>query len=435
MNNRLFNQKLNRNSKGEITGENINSDIYDYGMPLRSQFNLKEKYLSEVEQDNFNLFDIEEKVQNIKNVEYFDEPDKNFFDINEIEDNSILLASDPVSYYNKSILDFSIFMTDNFSYFNNNSFIFSPMSIINLFSVLYIASKSSSNSYSKIKKYFNLIEDKKELSNVIYTIKKNINKLENVNIDDILFVNNDYTINNKFIEYISNIVNMSSLNSRNIDNNLNIINSYIKSRYSNNYLLSDKYFVNLNTMLMNLSSILVVWKHKPESRVIHPSKKVFLFFKNILCNISEDSQHILLEFDIENDLTFGIIYAKNNENIELNSKDLEVLQNSVKLMTISEFLIPEFEIQTKMKLKNLLKKTGLQDLFNDLNIYELTKDQTKLDNIYINNKIKVSYEFTENKKSNKTANNYNRKIILSKLFHFYVKSQTMNSIIFSGLYK
>ena len=91
-----------------------------------------------------------------------------------------------------------------------------------------------------------------------------------------------------------------------------------------------------------------------------------------------------------------------------------------------------FNIQTKLKLKNVFKKSDLQTIFLDLNCPELLSDQTKLDEVLQNSEINIEPKF----KKVKSLNEYKseKTYVLNRSFIYYLRLRKTNTFVSIGIF-
>ncbi len=432
--------KMKYKYTGEITGSFNKMEDIEQGMPYRSQVQSRkdQKNYDKIIENNYMDFSIFEEDNNIgeTNINYFDNTNNNYSNISDI--------ADPVM--NKGIMngitnifnDFAWYIFSGFQKYNSeNNYIIAPYYIINLFGFLYIASKN--NTEIEIRNYFNF----PDRNNLFNTLNSNMKYLEKTSLSqhNILLANDKIRINDLFVNYCNKFINIINYNSRNIENEVNKINEFlganiIKSHYLTNknlvYFMYNQITTNFNIKFNNL---LVTTFYGLENKERYQ--------EYIVCNERNSSMNQsviyytdniieIIELKMkDNVLSMGIIIGKGNEFPEFNNNTMNKFIEKLKPKVFDNIIIPKFTQNHKFIYDNILKKSGLETVFNSLDVPELLMNKIPINNIYQFININITSQNIEKKISKITNENM---FIANCPFIYYFRMVPTNTIIFIGQY-
>lgn len=444
-NNKINNNTFNYNKNiGEITGQLLNISDIDKGMPFRSESgNTFKKRIMENNEYNRHLdFDVydEDKQVNL-DVLYYDPNNTKICLLDEI-DKDIIIENNELDQVKYIINDFNWYLFDNITNLINKNFFFTSLGIMNLMSILYIASTGKSEII--FKNYFNY-SNKQTILNGIMILNETINSSQCLDLQNYILVRNNIDININFKDYIKNIVSIINIQNDNYKIETQKINNFIKKKYG---ILGDIFKINhikdLTITCLCLGILRTVWKVSFDKIIklkfnnLHV--KEFMYNKNKSYEYFENTNIQLIEIPFyDNVLSMGIILFKENS-ITLSMNDFTYYINNLKSVNINEIAIPIFNHHCKMRLNTIFKKTGLEEIFDNVEIPELIKHKTKISDIILNiyliveNKYNKSNYDNVNNYNNVNNNNNNLNFIANKPFIYYFRCIKTNTIIITGQY-
>ena len=440
-----INDKKSHYNIGEITGDEFKSLDIDQGMPLRSNYTTKKNDDNDLEEAlnkrmDFNIFDKEEEANEIN---YYDPLNDSVYNFDNMEKEDIKRTS--ITDINSKIMnDYSFFINENCRGLMTSSVAIMGHSIVNLLESLYIASKN--NTSLELKNYLNL-NDKTSIYEGNIKINEYLKKSECYEYRNIILIDKNIPVNGRFIEHISPLVSCYTINKTNPEQECGKINNYINSLFGNVYnnIIKKDHILNLSISCISVGLLRTVWKEPfqkvtrgafmgPKNNVVVPmmmsQNKVFPYY--------EDTNNQIVELELfDNSLVMGIILPKNN-NRKLSAilyEDCESYIENLKPTKLLEIIIPEFRINSKMRISNILMKTGLQNIFNNAEIPELIGKPGKISDFIQNMIIIVENKSVSNGISNtKNEQSGSSKFIANRPFHYYFRMPANNSIVITGLY-
>jgi serine protease inhibitor len=402
------NNNNNKKSVGEITGQTLNSSYIELeqGMPTRFDIdNYGDNMFREddLEGDNYENdvanphldFDLYNEEPNI-DVSYFDphsagsDIQPSFSDLS--NNGSQILGLLPHSKNNNKLnsqIEFSSFINDfTFKLYshlksystNIKSLSISPFTIAMSLCSLYRGSKTGTE--AELYKYiFN--QNKMQSFEGFNNIMRDLNEHRSVSILNTIIMPQIFSINREYAHYISELGTFSTIrNSSDITNINGVIQNIVHDKSIN--LLNSR-MINQNTciMLLNVMCVQPKWE-KPFTKLYNGNfngRKVQMMYQSRETHMYyEDIVNQVLEMDFaNNDLSMGFIVPKSNNGlIELQNDQLEYyisMLNPVKFATV---IIPKFKQQFKFKVDNLLKKVGMEELFANADLSEITPNNNPL---------------------------------------------------------
>jgi serine protease inhibitor len=136
-------------------------------------------------------------------------------------------------------------------------------------------------------------------------------------------------------------------------------------------------------------------------------------------------------------VSFGIITTNDDYFPSINYEIINYMISNLAPTNFKYLLIPQIKENLKMRYTNILKESGLQRIFNQMEIPELLVDN----NIYLNDILQNIFLVID--KNNNNSNNQKRTIksqnppIVKKIdtpFIFYLRLNTINTILCLGQY-
>jgi serine protease inhibitor len=448
-----FNTQPKRNyvkkqKMGEITGEEFESQKMDQGMPLRSQYNSKKndvdlekaynKYL------DFNIFDDEQPESNLE-VSYFDPNGGSVFSFSDIGKTNLPKKSEPIFLISNCVTDYSFFIYENLrNLMQDNSLIVSH-SIVDILCSLYISGKA--NTESEIKNYLTLL-DKDSVYSGCLELKKYITKSQCYDFKNILLINKKIPVNSDFIDYISPLTTCFTINTTDPVREANKLNTYLNSQYNNIFgqIFRPDHMNNLDITCLTVGLLRTVWK-TPFDKIIKAkfigkdiSVKDMVYCSGKTHNYFEDDDFQVLEMKLYDDvLSMGFILPKklSHKLPQINLKDFEVYIEHMKPSVLDEIVIPIFKTQCKLRVSNILKKTGLSGIFNKADFTELLGNQTKITDFVQNITLIFDDKYIPKTEKPSYKNHgimSNRKFIANRPFIYYFRLLSTKTIILIGQY-
>jgi hypothetical protein len=427
---------------GEITNNNYDIGL-ERGMPYRSQVNIRKNLH---EQNMHPEYLLRKSSQPTKDMKAFDpfatQINNNLFsDIG--EDTKISVSSKVDSLCSDNINTLSIFFVKNLLKILSTPFVISSIDIYSIFTSLYVASKG--NTEIELKNYFEF--PKKDLlingyMPLIEDLEKN--RMHFRNGSCILFDNN-IPVNPSFCKYIEKITKVRKVNTNNIHDEYIMINNIISQITQNQDMkksISKSCLENINTLLLTYSyinpTLLINNFQQIQSGFLskfagHVNVN-YLVAHNQIFGYSEHNNLKILELCCENsEVMYGIVNLDNrNDEVDFSKQDMLNCIKKLKPVLFNKIQFPLFNIKTKLKLKNVLKKTELVTVFLDLNCPELFSEKTKLDDVLQNCEIKLEAK-TKRVKVNVDYQS-DKTFIVDKSFVYYMRLRKSNTIFSIGYF-
>ncbi|ARF09364.1 serpin [Catovirus CTV1] len=435
-----INNNNNNKNIGEITGTLFDISGIDKGMPMRSSCGFSKKKNNEDDKGRNRLtdFDIfnDENEPNLQ-IDYYDPDGGKTCVFDEMMENTTMGASDPIDQSNYIINDFNWYMFDNIKNLMNNSTFFSPFSIILLMTGLYMSSGGTSE--TTLTEYFNFPE-KHVMSQGIFQLTDNVNKSKCLDIRSVILVGNNNNINMNFVNYINRYITIFKLN-----NNDEIIESKKINEWFNNIygsllgnVLSSNHIRNLNITCLSAGILRTVWKIPFEKTIKLNGNKEFMYNNSKTYDYYEDNIVQVIDIPLYDDIiSMGIVLPKSDSGSlpNLTYRQYTMYTNNLRSLNIDEIAIPKFNQHSKIRTSSILKKTGLGNIFDKIEVPEFIKNNTNISDFVQN-----IYLIVENKYLNTQSHNYNGgaktniKFVASKPFIYYFRCVITNTIIITGQY-
>lgn len=427
------------NEIGEITGNNINKNDIDRGMPMRSQYTMKKEIHDANIYTDFNLHDkISKKKTNIKYNE------SNAYDsFADIQSSTENLSSqiNPIRILSNGIESFGTKIFNKISStLKNDSFVINTVGLYTLFSVLFIASNNTTQ--HELEKFFNY--PKKMI--IHETLPKIWNDINNViNIKNLIVASKYIPHNTNFIDNVSDLCIYAQTDTNNIDTDVQKLNYIIDNMMGIKMKNAIKHnnLENLQLMLMSVGFINPKFYH-PFDRMIKgmfagydDSKQVnYLLSIGKTYNYYEDNDKQLIEFKCGDkaELLFGIIVHKEVFMIE-SSEKINFYTSHAKPTLLDEVRIPMFSLDSKIRYNNVLKNLGLNSIFIQVVADELFPQKIQLHDIIQNIKFIVNENScgVPHVKTNNASSM--KKFIVDHPFIYYLKLKNTNTILMNGSYQ
>jgi hypothetical protein len=407
------------------------------GMPLRPNVHIKKNIH---EQNVHPEYLLRKSRDPVRNMNPFD-PHLSSSHFSDINSDTKLTQSTKVEHLcSDNINSLTLFFIKNLFKILVSPFVISSIDIYRVFASLYIG--SAGNTEIELKNYFEF--PRKELllenfSNILNNLETN---QQNYIGGSCILFDQEIPYNQSFCKYIDELTKMRKINSNNINNETNLINNIITQL---TYPEMKKSLIPQN--LENLNVLLLTYSYTNPTLLINnyqiiqgdffsiftgSSKVNYIFVNEQVFGFSQHDNIEILELCCEqSELMFGLIKLNDSE---MNFKKIDLMNAIKKLKPVyfKNIQFPLFNIKTKLKLKNVFKKSDLQTIFLDLNCPELFSEQTKLDEVLQNSEIKIQPKFKKVKFSSEYKSE--KTYTIDKSFIYYLRLRKTNTIIKAGIY-
>lgn len=419
---------------GEITGEIIKISEIDQGMPLRGNYDFKNKREMN---DNYNRhidFEVYEDSNINMDISYFDPDGDKMFDFNNITDVNPINKADPIEIVNYVINDNNWYMFSNMINVSKMNILSTSVGTINLMSVMYIS--SSNDTEQLLSSFFNL-PDKNTLLEGLNELNTYINQSECCKIDNIILTR--MNINQEIVKYFNNIVKIIQITD-NPMNNIARINNILNNKYSGilGNIIKPKHISNLGVLCLTTGSISTIWKI-PFSNIIKmnfgKNTIEYMYNKGETYDYYEDNTLKLIELPMYDDIiTMGLLLPKKNNTIlDINLKEIDNYISNLQSTNIMKIAIPKFNEHYKLKTSSIFKNFGLGEIFNNLYLPELLGENSMLNDIIHNIYINVDNNYTKYSRNHMTTGiTSNIQFIANRPFIYYFRCVKTNTIILTA---
>jgi len=338
---------------------------------------------------------------------------------------------------------YNILSTNLHNYFGKKSpdiYFSSGYSLFNLLVILYGASSGKTKQ---------LFENEIKLNNKSLTqLTDNILVMNNSNTyKQINLILCDSLDNTKYFDSISQICKLEKLKG-NIEN----INIFVK-RYTNGLIEKaiDSTFnlIDVDMILMNIIYFKSNWKHQfNKNNTIEKqfnginNKIVKMMSQTVSHPYAENNIYQLLEMDYaDNIYSMGLILPKEHNNLKIDYNNLMSLIDNIHETKIN-IELPKFKKAIKLKLNTAVANMGLKQIFEQIEVPKLMKQNSYIQDIIQKIVIDVNEEGTEMAivtSISKCFNCIERSdqpidFICDRPFMFYIRNKQTNIIICFGTY-
>lgn len=433
---------------GEITGDTMNGNNIDKGMPMRSQYNPKKPIYDSNKYLDFNLYD---KKPSKQKVGYCDDNNNysSYADINNSM-TSITQQVNPEYILTNSVEDIGSKMFKiMFNSLPNNNFMLCSFGLYSLFSSLYLL--SNGNTENETKKFFNLPE-KNIVNKSLYKLNNSISLSKSgnmINIKNFFVLGNNIPCNLeelKMIEQFCTIIQVNIKNPVKEALKLTYLIDRLMGKQMRNPVTSTN-IENLQIMLMTAVVIHPKWNNtfdrmgkgifygyeaERKQEYLISNGKVFPYF--------EDNEHQLIEINFDGagdnaQYAFGIILHKTNQITETNEK-IHFYIDHMKPTTLDEVRIPTFTQDLKFRFNNIMKKMGYKTPFYKIHAPNIFPEgNVQLHDIIQNVKIIINNSVREGSFHPTRGCHTIQKFIVDKPFFYYFRSIETKTIFINGLFQ
>ena len=435
-----FASTKNTNRITDLDFSNFKSS--DRGMPIRGQSISHRRFNRDQEQDNDDddnqNFIVTKEQRSRSNIEPFtvDTKFSIFSDINENSKLTHLTNSDTVCV--TSINDFSLFLLKNLNNVLASPFVVNTLDLYSIFSSIYLSSQG--NTEIELKNYFNFPK-KTVLEEGLASLLKN----QNNKTGNCILFNHNLTYNPEFYKLISNYSKLRKINPDNLNTEVNTINGTVNviTQHNMKKSITNSNLANLNILLLTLGyykpCIIIntptkpqIIKHEFVSKYFNRIITDFVLINNSITGYVETSDFNILEFAIDDSkYMLGFIQPKKNIK-DISEKSIINNLDKFKITIFNRIMFPLLNIQTKLRFRNIFKKTELKTIFEDINCPDLFQDRTKIDDVLQNVEINIFPEFKNIKKEIEHKNN--KEFLLASSFIYYIRMREKQCLTVVGIY-
>jgi len=433
--------------RGEITGDQFNYNVIDKGMPLIGNFTPNKndkKYIQDKGNLDFDLFD---KKSDLK-INYFDPFMSNLNDstnlahVDNYKENNVLLNND-ISKLSNNIDEYGYNLFNTVQKFLlQNHYLISTFYLSNILISLYIASKNRTT--IELKNYLNLT-DKQRSMNDLQLYYSELEKIDYIDINNFFIIPYQLKINKTFINYINGvkIINYED-KFTDLEKECFKINKYISNSHNLDFssTIKPNYLKEKSIISLISGRIEPIWENNFDDVI----RDTFLSFRKRQQNflISQNKNYYYYKHDklelielrtYDKRISFGMILTNDDYYPPITSELLNLMIENLELTKFKYLLIPQIKDNLKLRYTNILKSSGLTNIFKNIEIPELITDN----NIFLNDIIQNVYLIIDknqknyqSKQNNKINNMMAKKI--NTPFIYYVRLNTLNTILFIGQY-
>jgi serine protease inhibitor len=441
---------------GEITGDIMDDDNLNHGMPVRSSYNPKKPMYDANKYLDFNVYHNKPKS---KKLEYNESG--NYASFAEISSSMIQMTQqvNPTNILSNNIenLGSRLFESILESLPENNFCVFT-YGLYSLFAILYLSSDNITQ--NETQKFFEL-PPKKILTSSLNKLNREINllsqkfksKKSSINIKNLLIIGNNIPYNADYINKNGEYYTFARVNIQEPVKEAiklsHIINKLMDTEMRNP--ITPPNIENLQIMLMTIAVIRPIWNFPFDKKAKSlfygyddERKQDYLVSNGNVYRYFEDNEHQLIELECgysndrngtgEKGLIFGILLHKKAQTKEPNHKIHFYLEH-MKPTILEEVRIPIFTQNLKFRYNGTLKNMGLNTVFKQITANNLFPNcRPMIHDVIQNVKIIVS-ESSNNYVHNKKGAPSMSKFLANKPFFYYIRLADTNTILMDGLYQ
>jgi hypothetical protein len=459
---RNFQLKLDNNfsnfgqlEKGEITGDRITFDNIDQGMPIRGNFipnkNDKKVFLDNQIND-FSLFDKNNNNNNNNQfkINYYDpyENNNNLSNIKNLDQTDVLINNN-INRLSNNIDEYGYFLFNNIQkYLLKNTYLLSSFNLHVILSSLFVASKNKTS--QELKNYLNLNDRSKTMAdlNLFYS---ELEKIKYIDILNFFIVPYECKINKTFVSYLPcmKILNYDSKDSKDTDLNIESvkINKYISNCHNYNFTntIKSNYLKDQSIIALISGKIEPIWENNFDDIITDifvsytKRQQTFIVSRNKDYYYFSHEKLQLLEIPCyDKKVSFGIITTSDTYFPTINNDTVNYMISNLAPTNFKYLILPQIKENLKMRYTNILKESGLQTIFNNIEIPELILDTNiNLNDILQNIYLVIDKNNDKNNNNKNTTMKTQNKPIVKKIdtpFIYYIRLNTINTILCLGQY-
>nr|AEX63108.1 uncharacterized serpin-like protein [Moumouvirus Monve] len=268
------------------------------------------------------------------------------------------------------------FTINTFNNFDTASNIFSPLSLNYALSILHLGALNKTNN-----ELINLLKYKYNFDDLEYI--KNIFNDDSIKMSNLFLINNNYKINEEYVDLVRNLVKFISQNFENPEIISNKVNNFIEQKTNGliknvinpSDIKKDMILILVNTIFFK-SKWLKPFKINDTKRGKFYGENKFVNFmhKKDYYNYYENNSYQIVEIPYKNEnYVFGIILPKppvNNDNVDytinnvpiLSTQEIDELINNLQLEKV-DLEIPKFTQKKRIEFVPILQKMGVSQIF------------------------------------------------------------------------
>lgn len=442
--------------KGEITGDAMDDDILNKGMPVRSSYSSKKPIYDGNKYLDFNIHD---KKPSKKKIDYNESG--NYTSFAEIGESmtSMTQQVNPTNILSCGLEKFGSKMFDHMlESIPNNNFIVCSFGLYSLFAFLYLSSDNITQ--NETQKFFDF-STKKLLAGSLGKLNECISSLSqnkgsgksSINIKNLIIVGNNVPYDPEYIKKNGTYCTFARVNVQEPIKEAvkltHIINKLMGTQMRNP--ITPGNIENLQIMMMSLAVIHPIWNFPFDKKAKgffygyeEERKQDYLISQGNVYRYFEDNDHQMIELECgysngtkgsgEQGLVFGILLHKKTQTKESNQKIHFYLEH-IRPTVLEEVRIPMFVQNLKFRYNNSLKSMGLNSVFKQITAQNLFPNCRPMIHDVIQNVKIVIDDASNNYVHNKKGVASMSRFIANKPFFYYLRLADTNTILMNGLYQ
>ena len=430
------------NYVGEITGETINeSDIFDKGMPLRSNFTIKQSKYDDNPYNDFDLHRKEHKKKKTLNTVGYLDSSSDYAGLDEAM-KSITKGSDPYEICISDLNSTTCWMHSNMFKISQDSFVMNGFGLFSGFGILYLISRG--NTELELKNYFNF-QDKKHLNAGLLTIRDSLNQFRDQIVMDSYIINDKNIPNNtQTAKKLKSLIFSVMINRDYPDQEAQRVNHIINTVSRMKNVISASTLSKSDISLISVCLIDPIWAYKIDNIIkgrFRGSEEIktnsimtmdFIRFMGKTFDYYEDAEKQVIEIPMFGEVyCIGMILTKTDNIINTDLKTLGISINYLRPTVLDEVMIPMINKRYKTRLNGTLQKTGLNIVFSEQEMAGLYPEGGSLNDVIQYIDIMFGTRCGKKKCENKGYRT-TRKFIANRSFEFYLRNCETNCILAMG---
>lgn len=433
-----------RVTTGEITGEIINDDTqrYDQGMPIRSQYNIKKPLHDSNMYTDFDIF-YKQKNQSDFNVNSYDPNNGNGSGFADIMTSMTKISNhvQPVAMCSNGIESTGMNLFNKLSdSLQGMPYVTNSYGLYNLFASLYLASTGTTE--IELKNYFNFPK-KEHIDKGLNEIINDTNSVGKIfNSKNLIIIGNDVPYNMHYCDSIRDLGIVFRVNISNPAEEAERVNKLIgrlMGQEMRRTLVANN-IEDLQVMFVNLLIFRPIW-NVPFDKVIRGTfngaekrNVEYLYGVGKSFGYYEDNLIQLIEVKcLKQSSSMGIILSKDNEMAMFDDTKLKFYISHLKDVVLDEVKIPKFRQDFKMRYNSILKSTGLNTVFTKIIAPDFFPETSVLHDVVQNVSVIVDNIHGHQHETNRGYRTA-RKFMVTRPFTYYFRLIDSNTTLFFGSY-
>ena len=417
---------------GEITKDEIDPDIYDKGMPVRSSFTVKQSKYDNNSHLDLNLFEKVDKSND--SINYSDLSTGEYSGLDDAL-KPITKESNPYESCVTDICSTTCWMHSNIFEISNNSYIVNGFGLFTAFGVIYLINHGSKIEL-ELKNYFGF-QDKRHLNAGLLTLRDEMIKYRDQIIMDSFIINDkDIPLNKNIVLKLKKLIFNVTINRNYLEQETVQVNKIINHHSRMGDVVSLNTLAKSRIILLMVAKLNPVWTYKIDNIVKGVSHKSpdlvsYISFVGKTFGYHEDTERQVIEVPVcGGDLMIGLIISKKGLLKPIDLKSLTTSLNYMRPAILDEVLIPVIKKRYKMRLNKTLQHTGLNLGLTD-NINDLYPEGGEVEDCvqYVDINFGVK---SANRRGDTRGLRTTRKFICNGDFEFYLRHVETNCIMIMG---